>query len=83
MLEQCCNHLNQYRTNGATLCCLLSSLAYPYFELNKIEYANPCKNSKKLNKLNDFAPFLLIPGEFWSTVNPLFKHIYAGLLLQF
>ena len=38
---------------------VLLSLVYPYFKLDmeQDEIAKPCKSSKKLNELNDFAQF--------------------------
>ena len=38
---------------------VLLSLLYPYFKLDieQDEIAKPCRSSKKLNELNDFAPF--------------------------
>ena len=38
---------------------VLLSLVYPYFRLDmeQDEIAKPCRSSKKLNELNDFAQF--------------------------
>ena len=43
--------------HSGLLCCHRQSIFTLNLTLNKMKYARPCKSSKKLNKLNDFAPF--------------------------
>ena len=46
-------------------CCHHQSILTLNLTLNKIQYANPCYSSKKIKKLNDFAPFSYFLV-FWS-----------------